>query len=72
MKISYGITVHNETEELNRLLEILIKNIGEEDEIIICDDYDQVNYGVKKAVDELSGKVTEIKNLNNRLVKIVT
>ena len=39
MKISYGITVHNETEELNRLLEILIKNIGEEDEIIICDDF---------------------------------
>jgi glycosyltransferase involved in cell wall biosynthesis len=39
LKISYGITVHNETEELNRLLEILIKNIGEEDEIIICDDF---------------------------------
>ena len=40
--------------------------------IIICDDYDQVTYGVKKAVDELKEKVTEIKNLNGRLVKIVT
>ena len=39
--------------------------------IIICDDYDQVKYGVKKAVDELKGKVSEIINLNNRLVKIV-
>ena len=39
MKISYGITVHNESDELNRLLEILIKNIDEEDEIIICDDF---------------------------------
>ena len=39
MKISYGITVHNETDELNKLLEILIKHTDTEDEIIICDDY---------------------------------
>ena len=39
MKISYGVTVHNETEELNKLLEILVKNTDEEDEIIICDDF---------------------------------
>ena len=39
MKISYGITVHNETEELNQLLEILVENIDSEDEIIIVDDY---------------------------------
>jgi len=39
LKISYGITVHNEADELNRLLEVLIKNIDEEDEIIICDDF---------------------------------
>ena len=39
MKISYGITVHNEAEELNRLLEILIHKTDAEDEIIICDDY---------------------------------
>ena len=34
MKISYGITVHNEAEELNRLLEILIHKTDKEDEII--------------------------------------
>ena len=39
MKISYGITVHNESEELNKLLEILVNNTDAEDEIIICDDY---------------------------------
>ncbi len=39
MKISYGITVHNEADELNRLLEILIHKTDVEDEIVICDDY---------------------------------
>tara|TARA_Y100000591_G_C21720626_1_gene638535 strand:+ start:153 stop:809 length:657 start_codon:yes stop_codon:yes gene_type:complete len=39
MKISYGITVHNESEELNKLLEVLVSNTDNEDEIIICDDY---------------------------------
>ena len=39
MKISYGITVHNEAEELNKLLGILVNNTDRNDEIIICDDY---------------------------------
>ena len=38
MKISYGITVHNESDELNRLLEILIHKTDPEDEIVICVD----------------------------------
>ena len=40
MKISYGITVHNESDELDRLLNILTLNIDEQDEIIICVDGD--------------------------------
>ena len=40
MKISYGITVHNESDELNKLLNILLKKIDEEDEIVICVDGD--------------------------------
>ena len=32
MKISYGITVHNETEEINKLLRVLVSNIDEDDE----------------------------------------
>jgi len=38
LKISYGITVHNEFEELNRLLELLIHKTDPEDEIVICVD----------------------------------
>ena len=38
MKISYGITVHNEAEELKRLLEILYKTIDDTDEVVICVD----------------------------------
>jgi len=39
LKISYGITVHNEAKELNRLLEILIHKTDPEDEIVIVDDF---------------------------------
>ena len=35
MKISYAITVHNELEELTKLLDFLNNNIREEDEIVI-------------------------------------
>ena len=38
MKISYGITVHNEADELNKLLEILVHKTRPNDEIIIVDD----------------------------------
>ena len=40
MKISYGITVHNEADELNKLLDILIHKTDKEDEIVICVDGD--------------------------------
>ena len=40
MKISYGITVHNEAEELHRLLDILNLHIDSEDEIVVCVDGD--------------------------------
>ena len=40
MKISYGITVHNEADELKKLLNVLIDNIDSEDEIVVCVDGD--------------------------------
>ena len=40
MKISYGITVHNEAEELKRLLEILHETIDDVDEVVVCMDGD--------------------------------
>ena len=38
MKISYGITVHNEAKELKRLLEVLHKSIDDCDEVVVCVD----------------------------------
>ena len=38
MKISYGITVNNEVDELERLLSKLLVSIDEEDEVVICVD----------------------------------
>ena len=38
MIISYGITVHKEAEELKRVLDVLYKNIDDNDEIVVCVD----------------------------------
>ena len=54
-------------EDLRLILKDIKKNM-----IIICDDYDQGGYGVKRAVDELKNQVTDIIKLNDRLVKIIT
>ena len=45
MKISYGITVHKEHEELNQLLELLINETDTEDEIVIVQDGDDKKIG---------------------------
>ena len=47
MKISYGITVHDESEELNKLLEILVHKTDTDDEIVIVQD------GNDKKVEEV-------------------
>ena len=52
MKISYGITVHNEADELNKLLEVLLDGIDEEDEVVIC--VDGNNESVKNVIDKYS------------------
>ena len=49
MKVSYGITVYNEEDELNRLLNILIHKTDVEDEIVVCVDGD--NDGVRFVLD---------------------
>ena len=48
LKISYGITVHNEVDELERLLGKLLVNIDGEDEVVICVDGDDI--GVKDVI----------------------
>ena len=49
MNISYGITVHNEVDELERLLGKLLVNMDEEDEVVICVDGDDI--GVKDVIE---------------------
>ena len=56
-------------ETVSNDLSLILKSI-KKGKRIICDDYNQVDYGVKKAVDELKDHVAEIKELNKRLVMI--
>tara|TARA_R100001509_G_scaffold82990_1_gene46909 strand:+ start:3295 stop:3936 length:642 start_codon:yes stop_codon:yes gene_type:complete len=49
LKISYGITVHNEVDELEKLLGKLLVNIDGEDEVVICVDGD--DNGVKDVIE---------------------
>ena len=63
MKVSYGITVHNEADELNRLLEILIHKTDPEDEIVIC--VDGEDDGVRFVLDSWSQQYG-----HNKLIKV--
>ena len=65
MKISYGITVHNESEELNKLLEVLVSNIDEKDEIVICDDFS--NKETREVIDHW-----ELHSPDNMVIKHYT
>ena len=64
MKISYGITVHNESEELENLLEKLLLSIEEQDEVVICVDGDDKNV---KGVIELYSIDSRVIHYNRKL-----
>ena len=63
MKISYGITVHNEADELNRLLDILNSYIDSEDEIVVCIDGDDDS--VKKVLHDCLADVVYNRKLED-------
>jgi len=65
VKISYGITVHNEAKELNKLLKVLVSNIDEDDEIVICDDFS--NKKTREVIDHW-----ELHSPDNMLIKHYT
>ena len=84
MVISYAITAHNETEEINKLLEFLIHNTDKEDEIVILDDFSdektqevftswQAQYGDLKTIKveqrKLNKNFAEQKNYLTRMCK---
>ena len=57
MRISYGITVYNEAEELKRLLEILHSSIDDQDEVVVCVDGD--DDAVRFELDVFSKKFSD-------------
>jgi len=59
VKISYGITVYNEADELNRLLEVLVHKTDAEDEIVIC--VDGEDDGVRFVLDSWTQQYAHVK-----------
>ena len=57
-------------ETVKKDIKILITKL-KKNKIIICDDYDQKNYGVKRAVDEFRLEY-KIEMINERIAKILT
>ena len=57
-------------ETVKKDLKILITKL-KKNKIIICDDYDLKNYGIKRAVDEFKSEY-KIEMINERIAKILT
>ncbi len=66
MKISYAIPVHNEHEELDRLLGHLLKHKKENDEIVVQCDQGNTVPNVYKVLNKYKGKVRVIEFPLNR------
>jgi len=58
MKISYGLTVCNEHEELKNLIEYLFKRIDSEDEIVVVYDQNRVTPEVLKVIEDYKTEAT--------------
>lgn len=58
MKISYGLTVCNEHEELQNLIEYLIKRIDGEDEIVVVYDQNRVTPEVLQVIEDYKEEAT--------------
>ena len=61
MKLSYLITVHNETDTLTRLLERLINNRFDGDEIVILDDFSD-NPKTQEILKQASSKINIVQH----------
>ena len=58
MRISYGLTVCNEHEELQNLIEYLVKRIDGEDEIIIVYDQNRATPEVLQVIEDYKEEAT--------------
>jgi glycosyltransferase involved in cell wall biosynthesis len=63
MKISYGITVCNEHQELQNLLEYLIKLIDAQDEIVIVIDEQNGTEEVKDYVEDFAHEYLDLEDI---------
>ncbi|WP_332454077.1 glycosyltransferase [Chryseobacterium aquaticum] len=59
-KISYAITVNNETEEISQLLNTLLPLIDKKDEVIVLQDTTQKDQKVAAILDTYEGKIIRI------------
>ena len=66
MRISYAIPVHNEYEEIDRLLQHLLKYKREEDEIVVQCDQGNTTGNVYQVLDKYKGKIQVIEFPLNR------
>jgi len=57
MKISYGLTVCNEHEEINNLIVYLLERIDEEDEIVIVYDQNRITNEVMNVLEQYKEKI---------------
>jgi len=57
MKISYGVTVHNEADEIKKLLGILLSTVSDDDEVVVCVDGD--DDAVRFQLDTFSKKFSD-------------
>lgn len=65
VSISYGITVNNETEEIKKLLDILIPLIDRNDEIIVLQDISNENLEVTSILKSYGTKIKRVKSQLN-------
>ncbi|GAA4902868.1 glycosyltransferase [Mucilaginibacter defluvii] len=66
VSVSYGITVHNEYQELEKLLEFLLSNIDNNDEIMVLQDVSQKDEATTKVINRYKDRIKHIEaKLNN-------
>lgn len=59
-KISYGVTVCNEAEELDSLLERLVSYIDKKDEVIVLSDRSKITDAVQQVIDKYRDRIKHI------------
>lgn len=67
MTISYAVLTHNQGHKLQTLVDMLIKNIDDQDQIVIVDDYsdDQITKDILDKYKDINNIIIQKRQLNN-------